>query len=191
MNNDNIRSIYLKKRQELDLEYVNAASMKVYDKLKSIEEFVCSKHVLIYVSYKNEIQTQNIIKELLDNGKCVYVPKVLEKGIMDFYRINSFDDLIEGFKGIVEPDTNKCKRYNYVDESVIICPGVVFDENGNRIGFGGGYYDRYLAKNKLFAIGLAHDIQVVKEIKDVKNTDIPMNVLVTPKEVRRWDILKR
>ena len=121
----------------------------------------------------------------------VYVPKVLGKGIMEFYRIKSFDDLIEGFKGIIEPDESKCEKYNWIEESIIICPGVVFDKKGNRIGFGGGYYDRYLEKNKLFAIGLAHDIQVIDEIKEIKETDIPMNVLVTPKEVKRWDILKK
>ena len=191
MDSKELRSTFIKKRQELDGEYVKKASEDVINNLGLVEEFIHAKHILIYMSYKNEIDTYNIIKELLRNQKKVYVPKVLEKGIMEFYKIESVDDLVEGFKGIMEPDINRCVKYNYSKDSVIICPGVVFDEKGNRIGFGGGFYDRFLEKNRLFAIALAHDIQVIQEIKDVKTTDIPMNVLVTPKEVRRWDILKK
>ena len=191
MSSEELRRDFLKKRRELDEEYVKKASSEVINNLKSIEEFQEAKHILVYVSYKNEINTHDLIRKLLNDRKIVYVPKVLEKGIMEFYRIKSFDDLIEGFKGIIEPDVSKCEKYSWIEDSIIICPGVVFDKKGNRIGFGGGYYDRYLQKNKLFAIGLAHDMQVIDEIKEIKETDIPMNVLVTPKEVKRWDILKK
>lgn len=140
--------------------------------------------VMIYVSYKSEVDTIEIIKKFLIDGKKVAVPKVTGEDI-DFYLIDSLDDLEEGYKGISEPKSG-CNKYVPSGDEIIIVPGTVFDKRLFRIGYGKGYYDRYLAKYKgLTAIGLAYDFQVVDEIP-VDTWDRGMNFIISEKEIYKY-----
>lgn len=190
MDKKTIRREILSKRKAIKPDVVQRDSKQIFDKICMLEEFKNATDILIYVSYNNEADTILIIRYLLDNGKNVAVPKVIENGIMDFYYIKSLSELKKGHMGILEPDYNtstlcvpdKCQA------PLIICPGVVFDVNGNRIGYGGGFYDRYLERYNIFSIALAFDCQVVDNLIDVEDTDRKMNKLITPKEVYSWVI---
>lgn len=111
------------------------------------DAYTKAQEVLCYVSTGDEIDTRGIILDALRRGKKVFVPKCTEqKGVMKFYKINSFDDLSTGKYGIPEPintaDDNEWQRGN--DASVCIVPTLCCDRFGNRLGYGGGYYDRFL-----------------------------------------------
>ena len=140
-----------------------------------------AEELLLFVSYGSEINTMEIMKDAFRQKKTVYVPKV-EGDVIEFYSITSRDDLKEGFKGILEPESDKKKRFNYNEEKtdhvLMIMPGVAFDPVRNRIGYGKGYYDKYLSdKNNLHTIGIGFDCQMVSAIK-TEQTDIkPMQVI--------------
>ncbi len=130
--------------------------------------------ILCYVSQKEEVDTHFLINTLLKTKK-VAVPKV-ENGQMNFYYINSFADLKPGFKNILEPTTQK-KVTNF-HNCLCLVPGICFNHNGYRIGYGGGYYDKFLAQHEMDRLGLcyskcltdfapeAHDIAVNEVICD-------------------------
>lgn len=129
--------------------------------------FEQSDTVLAFVSYGSEIDTQEIICKALQLGKQVYVPRV-EGEDLTFYRIHDLKELAVGYKGIREPkgDT-RCYVY-YPDEAqrtFMLMPGAVFDQNRNRIGYGKGFYDRFLSDKKelqLRTIGVGFQCQLVE-----------------------------
>ena len=136
-----------------------------------------------FVSYGSEICTTEILENALQDGKEVYVPKV-EGREMRFYRIRSLTELKEGYKGIREPQGNT-ESYVFTPEnaagSLFLMPGSVFDPLGNRLGYGGGFYDRYLADKealRLRSIAVGFRCQQAKEVP-VEETDIkPYQVIL-------------
>lgn len=130
-----------------------------------------------------EICTTEILENALQDGKRVYVPKV-EGQEMRFYRIQSLAELKEGYKGILEPEGNT-ESYEYAPEEAANClllmPGSVFDPLGNRMGYGGGFYDRYLADRealRLRSIAVGFRCQQVESVP-VEETDVkPYQVIL-------------
>lgn len=123
-----------------------------FDKLRDLNTF------LIYVSTENEVGTKLLIKYLLSENKVVAVPVCKNKGIMHFIKINSIEDLTESFYGIPEPVLDEDKMITEFKNAVCIVPGVSFDRTGKRIGYGGGYYDRFLEKaDNILTIGLCYE----------------------------------
>ena len=144
-----------------------------------------SEWIYPFVSYSTEADTIDIIRYYLENGseerKRIAVPKV--KGSeMDFYEIKSMNELSTGYMGIPEPIE---KRPVIADRGVMIMPGLVFDHELNRIGYGGGYYDRYLSKygnDNLIKAAIAYDFQVVNKIDSTSEEhDIKPDIIVTDK----------
>lgn len=154
-----------------DLKIANDA---IYQKLINHPWFVKAQTIGIYVSYKNEVDTHQIIKEYC-NQKVIAVPKVSGK-TMDFYQIHSFDELSIGAYSLLEPPTTNFISKQQID--LLIVPMVAFDDKNHRIGYGGGFYDRYLQEYAGKSIGLAYHFQQV-ETMDVEVHDIPMDVIVT------------
>ena len=167
-------------RNSLDKEVKEAMDDKIYNKLITSDLYIKAKNIFIYLSFGSEIQTNNIITKALRDGKEVYIPKVYKKNkLMKAVRLKSFDDLKENSMGILEPIDDS----NYIDKreiDLILVPGVVFDLNGNRIGYGGGYYDRYLQDIKEIRnkVVLAYDLQIVDSINpDIH--DIAFDYIIT------------
>lgn len=124
-----------------------------------------AKTVLTYCSLPDEINTDIIIKTALRDGKKVAVPYCIDDaGNMTFYYINSFDDLHIGSFGVREPNTDKCKEVSDFDGALIVLPGLCFDENNYRLGYGKGYYDRFLEKYSLISVGLCYNSLIVKKV---------------------------
>lgn len=167
-------------RNSLDKEVKEAMDDKIYNKLITSNLYIKAKNIFIYLSFGSEIQTNNIITKALRDGKEVYIPKVYKKNkLMKAVRLKSFNDLKENSMGILEPIDDS----NYIDKreiDLILVPGVVFDLNGNRIGYGGGYYDRYLQDIKEIRnkVVLAYDLQIVDSINpDIH--DIAFDYIIT------------
>ncbi len=143
-----------------------------------------AEHILCYVSYRKEADTERILTESLSAGKAVYCPRVRGRE-MDFYRIDSVKELSAGFHGIYEPqeraerlfapDSDCCEISGRV---LAILPGAAFDRERRRIGYGGGYYDRYLKRLKNAAsIALAFSFQIVESVPQEAHDIRPQAVL--------------
>ena len=173
-----IRGI-LKENEVLNL------SNQVMSRLDTIKEYVESEEILFYVSYNNEISTIQLIENAFMLHKKVAVPKVVDEGVMEFFYINSLNDLKKGYMGILEPtSSNMFDSSKDNDKAVMICPGVAFDRKCNRVGYGGGYYDRYLSRTNVTTIALAYDFQMVGNV-DVDEFDNKVDVIVTPENIFR------
>jgi len=147
----------------------------ILNKLLNHPKIKESKNVLVYISTDEEVSTINLITELLKQNKSIYAPKVVGKIIL-FYKIESLNSLIKGKFNILEPiSENLFQNDGY---SVIIVPGLLFDKNNNRIGYGGGYYDRFLKDNILYKIGVCFSNFVVDNL-ECENYDIKMDEIIT------------
>lgn len=162
----------LEERQEKDrLLYNNIVSSGVLDN---------AGQVYIFVSYGTEADTKAVIEMLLGQAShSVCVPRV-NGNEMEFYRINGLSDLKPGYNGILEP---VCDNPVLHCNGVMFMPGLVFDIYHGRIGYGGGFYDRYLYRHRddnIYKIGLAYDFQVLKEEKiDMEAHDIKPDIIIT------------
>lgn len=124
-------------------------------------KFQSADCILMFASYKSEVDTTAIMEYALVLGKTVYFPRIENTGQvgnneMEFYRIFSPEDLYEGYKGIREPKPREELRFTLAagEKILILMPGAVFDMEGNRIGYGGGFYDRFLAWIEDFKNGI-------------------------------------
>lgn len=176
MDKKSIRKLIIKERLELDkLEYLNKSNL-IINKVKNNKYFIEAKTIGIYVSFNQEVETINLINEML-NLKCICVPKVDDQE-MKFYQINSLDELSRSNFGILEPNNNMLIHKEQID--LLIVPIVAYDDDNNRIGYGGGYYDRYLSEYNGKTIGLAFELQRVEKI-NVESYDCKLDIIISEK----------
>ena len=163
----------------------------------SIREQLCktsaykkSGCIFTYISMKSEVDTRKMIRQAWQDGKRVFSPKVEGKG-MEFLEIFSMEGLVESKFGVLEPNGEKQSlrpgliSKKLKETKLMLIPGLAFDLSGNRIGYGAGYYDRYLAKHseeEFVKIALAFDFQVMDQIASYDN-DIKVNGIITPTRV--------
>lgn len=171
--------IRLQKKQ-LTAEEIKRTGQKIAEKLFALPIFMKVDKISIYVAYNQEVPTIPIIEEALRLGKQVASP-VVKDGEMEFYQYTSIEQLKESQYGILEPDTSLGVLSS--EDSLIIMPGVAFDEKRNRIGYGGGYYDRYLMRNSGYkTMALAYDFQICEEF-DVDPFDQKPEIILTEKRM--------
>ncbi len=188
------RKILLRLRQGMESTEHRQLSDMVYKNVVSFVEskFGNRKHLSIglYYPIKSEVDTLDILKYCLSNGWSVYLPKITvndksknPKNEMNYVKFKSFDNLISGPYNIKEPKSNRSTKRLHI----IFVPGLAFDRKGNRIGYGKGYFDRYLkkarqySKNILF-VGLCFDFQIVNPIKTHEH-DVKMDYIITENEI--------
>ncbi len=182
-----IRQKIRQKRQELKVELWKEKSAAVTAVVTAHPWFQEAKNIYTYAAYNREVRTQEIIETAFERGKNVWVPKVVGKA-MHFCRIGNMDELNPGFYGIPEPAD--CPEMHYDDlpaenecGSLMIIPGVGFDVYCHRVGYGGGYYDHYLAKNpKIRKMALAFEFQIFPEIP-YEEHDICPDIVVTEERI--------
>ena len=177
MDKIELRKQMINKRLDLSREDYATKSNLIISKLKQHPDFINAKTIGVYVSFKNEVDTISLIKEIV-NEKSICVPKT-DGNLMNFYLINSLDELKKGNFGILEP-LNQGKIINKENIDLLIVPIVAFDSNHNRLGYGGGYYDRYLKNYFGKVIGLAFSFQQI-EILPVESFDIPIKTIIDEK----------
>ncbi|MBO5197326.1 MAG: 5-formyltetrahydrofolate cyclo-ligase [Lachnospiraceae bacterium] len=182
---DVIRERIRRMRREYPTECRERDSRYICERVIAMEEYRNASRVFLYMALPGEVETGMILKDALAAGKQVYIPKVLEKGVMEFYQVTREDEWDVGSFGIREPlgvRGEEAERQGF-----LIVPGVAFDRSCYRIGFGGGYYDRYLTEAKKGAFvtaALAYEFQIVPELAP-EEWDIPLDMVVTPGEIIR------
>lgn len=139
---------------------------------------LCSSYkvVGVYLSTHNEVETDGIIEELLKQGKVVAAPRIEDNELV-FHKLESIKDIELNKYHIREPLFSSETIDNI---EIMIVPGIAFDISKNRIGYGKGYYDRYLSKHECYKVGLAFDEHLHKEIP-TDSSDIKMDIVITDK----------
>ena len=173
-----LRSFLLKKRDNTSFDFMKIASKKIQNRLKKINAFRNAQKIGVYYPIGSEILTQDIIQELLSNGKDVFLPKVMEKNI-EFRKIVDFSSLEKGSFDIMEPKDD-CQKDNVLD--VVLVPTVGISPIGIRLGYGHGFYDRYLAEHKVITISLTFEKQIIKNIPKSEH-DIIIDWIVTEEKI--------
>jgi 5-formyltetrahydrofolate cyclo-ligase len=174
-----IRRTVLLERGKLTKKELRLKSEAVCNRLKQSDEYKNSTILYIYMDFKNEVITRSIIEDAHKTGKKVAIPKIIGDE-MYFYYIKSVSNLQKGYFGILEPETTMPAMDQ---DGIMIVPGVAFDEKGYRIGYGKGYYDRFLQKHKRFKkIAFAFELQIVEEIP-YDGYDVPMDLIITEERV--------
>ena len=146
----------------------------IYEKVINNSFVKNSDTILIYVSKDSEVDTINLINYFL-KFKKVAVPKVNDN-IIEFFYINSLDDLEEGCFNVLEPITNK--KVTDFNNVLCITPGICFNKEGYRIGYGKGYYDRFFSKHEIYAIGLCYQECLIND-NFANSDDIKVNEVIS------------
>ncbi len=179
-----LRKKMLGLRDSMQPDDISRKSTMIQRRLFRLAEFRQAKVIMFYVSFRSEVATHEMIKHSLLSDKVV-VPAVnlAQKELEPFY-IESLDQLVLGAYGVLEPNKHR-KQAGLKAIDLIIVPGCAFDLNGFRLGYGAGYYDKFLAgDHSITSVSLAFELQIVPEIPH-ETRDIPVNLLVTEKRVIR------
>ena len=161
-------------------EQIHAMSLSACEQFLALEEYQKADTIYAYMDCKHEVETRDLIQSAWKDGKKVAVPKVQGER-MQFYYIQSFEaDLEDGYFGIQEP---REIHPAHETEALLLMPGVAFDEACHRVGYGGGFYDRFLEEHpKMTTVALAFEFQV-KETVPFEDFDICPAKIVTEKRV--------
>lgn len=185
-----LRLQYLAARGQLSQAERAVFSRKIVDSVMGLPVFQKTARVFIYCSYQSEVETWDLIRRCLAAGKAVSVPLTApqESRMSAVVVTDPARDLIPGYRGILEPNPATSLRLqspSQIDAAII--PGAVFDRAGNRLGYGGGYYDRFLsgAAVQALRIGLAFSVQVADRLPALPH-DAPMDWLITEQETLAW-----
>ena len=186
MNNnptkEEIRNRINKIRKKMPKETISEKSGKITNTLTNLEEYARSDTVMFYISLDFEVDTKELIKEeLLKKDKTLIIP-YLEENTINIYKLENFSSLKKGNYGILEP----IKKEKFNDKiDLIIVPGVAFDKNGTRLGFGKAYYDEFLKDHKeSIKIGLAFEEQIIDHIP-IEPHDKSVDMIITDKRIIR------
>ena len=167
-------------RDGLSLDFIKITSKEIQDNLRKVELYRTAKTIGAYYSIGSEVRTQDILQEILNAGKELALPKVIKNDLV-FKKISNFSDLEQGNFSVMEPK-DKCEVVKNLD--VVIVPAIALSRDGFRLGYGFGYYDRYLHGKKSTTIALSYAKQVIKSFThDVH--DVKMNFIVTEDRVMK------
>ncbi len=177
MTKQDLRKDMLLKRARLSDKITR--SEKIVDLLLKQPFFQNANTILTFVSYKSEPDTHRLIARMLNMGKKVLAPVTNQDGTMDAYAFSSLSELVPSAYGILEPPKTKIFPPEKID--LILVPGCAFNENGYRIGYGGGFYDRYLVNTSCVTCGLFFASCRASFAPD--KTDIPLQYIITEEEL--------
>ena len=175
-----LRAELKKRRSEMSTEERTAADRIIAERVSACCMYRSSDALLVYVSSQFEVGTYDIINRAFSDGKRVYAPRCISgTNKMVFCRISSFEDLECGSWGISEPK-QYCEEFSGADKALCITPALAYDLSGFRIGFGKGYYDRYLSSFKGSKMGICYDSFIVDNVfRD--SFDVPVDMIITEK----------
>lgn len=174
-----IRKAILSDLYNLSPEWHEKQSNVIHKKVLMEEKIKSAQIIGITLSAFPEVDTWKLIEDLWDQGKRIAVPKCAPKTRgMTFYEITSFDQLEVVYMKLKEPVPARTTKIEASQMHVLIVPGVVFDPNGFRLGFGGGYYDRYLSNYSGTTIAMAFDRQIIEQVP-FEQFDLPVQLILT------------
>lgn len=178
---EQIRKRIIQVRNQMASEEVAQKSSLIAQKVLKTPEYEEADNILLYADYRHEVMTREIFDDAVLRKKKVFFPKSKEDGTMEFYQVISVKQLESGYKGIKEPSVDERYLYRFQrnEDTLMIVPGVAFDMKGYRVGYGKGFYDRFLQdKRQITAMGLCFSNQIVEEIPH-NQYDIRMDKIVT------------
>lgn len=188
-NKEILRKKWMKKRKKVAKKEGNVKSEIIRKKILSLREIKESKNIMIYVSYRSEVSTNKLIISLLNNNKRIFAPYCIkDEKRMEVVEIENPDqDLEKGAYGIKEPA--KRIRNNKIDPKnldIVVVPAVAFSKSGYRVGYGGGYYDRFLERlaNKTISIGINYEEMLFDKVPK-EDHDLAVDMVVTDKRLLR------
>ena len=184
MDSRKLRNDILKKRDLLSRVEQRERSCSITNNVKNMVEFRDAATVLVYVDFRSEVVTRPLIDYMLQCGKKVVVPVTLiqDKDLLTVFITNPERELAPGYCSIPEPIVEIREKQTVSPDiiDIIFLPGSVFDERGGRMGYGGGYYDRFVSIKapQALRVGLAYELQVVKRAP-LQDHDEFMDFIVT------------
>lgn len=186
MLKSNIRADLLKRRCALTPGEVSEKSKMVTKRLLAMEEYQKASTVMTYLSFRNEVKTDGLIRQAMASGKKVLVPvtDIFNKRIVPSLLLKFPEDLAPGPLQIMEPKAGSLRLCNPALIDLVIAPGVAFDLEGNRLGYGGGFYDRFLLLTRpdCVTVGLTFELQVLFRLESGPH-DMPVNYVLTEERI--------
>ncbi len=181
MDKKTLRKIMEEKRQALTQEQAREAAHVLSERLFTSDLYAGAKNILIFVSFGKEMDTSAIIERALSDGKNVACPRISGKRQMDFIGIRSRDDLKAGSFGILEPEEGGGPVYT---KGLVLAPGLAFDREFNRLGYGGGYYDVWMEKHGKGCLkyALSYDFQLIDDVPH-NEKDVQLDGIITPSAI--------
>ena len=182
-----LRKKILALRDAIPSEERRKKSASIHLHLFSLPEFVAAQSVAFFVSFKSEVLTESMIREALALSKVVAVPTTdLTNRRLLFSRIIDYTgDLAPGTWGILEPQPDRVRPVALEEIDLVITPGAAFDQRGQRIGYGGGFYDGLLKSFYKPSVALAYAVQMVEEVPTVSGHDEPVDIIITEEGIIR------
>jgi len=180
MNKINLKEEFLKQRNVLKEYIIREASTLIKNSLFSLNEFNDSTNIAFYISKGSEVCTKEMILNAQKINKKIFIPYINKTNSMKLSELKNYDNLKEGYFGVLEPLNPKPYPSNKIE--LIIIPGIVFDKKGYRLGYGMGYYDKFLKGLKTTKVGLAFDFQVIESIPGEPH-DMKMDYIITNKKI--------
>lgn len=185
MDKKTLRTEILQKRAKIskkdNILFSNAIANSIYE----MKEYQNAKTIMCFISFANEIDTKELIETAIRHGKTVVIPITIpDTKELKPSQILDFSELEKGFYNILTPKEEFIRYVAPGTIDLILVPGVVFAENGYRIGYGGGYYDRFLSKidNAVPKFAIGFDLQVVDRVP-TESFDIPVDLIITEKRI--------
>ncbi|WP_010247529.1 5-formyltetrahydrofolate cyclo-ligase [Acetivibrio cellulolyticus] len=175
-------------RKSASRKEVESKSFEIAQRLIKLDSFKASQAIMCYMDFKNEVMTGYIIDYCFKHGKRVVLPLVDSingiKKVVPYEVVNLENDLMPGVFGILEPRKDSARVFNVKEIDLVIVPGVAFDTGRNRIGYGAGFYDRFLeaVKPDCTKIGIAFEFQIYDDIP-VEEHDIPLDFVITEERI--------
>lgn len=180
-----LRSKYRRLREDLSEEEKRSLDSEIQSRLLSLREYSQADTVFTYISKELEVDTLAIVRAAWANQKRVAVPRCVPgTRDMEFYYIRSWQDLEPASFGVMEPIVERCERVDDESKGFCLVPGFSFDVQGFRLGYGGGYYDRFLSRFGGFTVGICYSFCVQWNLPH-GYYDRSVDLLVTEKYVRR------
>lgn len=178
-----LRKKMSEKRNQLSEQEVDLLSKQIADKIVSWKPYQDAKHIGIYQAFRKEVDCKYILQHAFTNGKHVYVPVTDQVNkTMDFYEVFEDTEWKSGAYGIMEPVLTGLNR-RLEDDAVIFMPGLLFDREKHRIGYGGGYYDKYLSgRNHHIKAGLCYGFQIMDCLPH-ETYDIMPDYIISEQEI--------
>ncbi len=167
------------------LENREYLSSLIADTFLSTDLYQKAEILLLYCSVSSEVSTEKIFSKALNDNKKVAFPLCLDNnGVMEFYYVNDIADLEEGMYGIKAPKRS-CEKYTNSENTLCIVPGLAFDKKGYRLGYGKGYYDRFLENFNGISAGLCFEA-MLEEILPTDKFDKKTDYLITDKKIYKF-----
>lgn len=175
-----LRSAYQAVETQLAPAHAERVDREVRIHFTAMKAYRDASLILAYITYRNEMDTAKVIERAWKDGKRVAVP-VCDRGKLVFYEIDTLEGMRAGSRGVLEPDPATCTPIDAADFEGSIClvPGLVFDSEGYRIGYGAGYYDNFLAEYPGLKVGLVRTLRISGNPLPHDDHDVPMDVLVS------------